>query len=212
MAISRHFFLSLLQRYIDQKNYDYKGQLPLDSELKKLRLSDLRKWPKVPRPWINSKECILIGIAHASIDVEKSFLYLNEAQSITSDKYWIETAKLSEALVLFKESIRPESPKISWLRLARRIFLDVNHPDVEISELALLYATLCYVADNQLEKAIETLSKAAKLRNNAQIYAMVCSFYRHQKMFKIAEFFNRRSKKYAKQQLNSAARPLLEAC
>lgn len=200
MSVVRHLFLAQLERFIDRHLYRFQGPIPFESDSKNLRSSDLRRWPKVPRPWLTGKECLLIGMAHAYTDLEKAFLYLNEAVVYPGDQDLKQVAKLAEAIVLFKEAIARGEEKKSWLRLARLHFLEFNHSNKNLVELALLYATLTYVAEDQMPLAIQTMTRAAKVQHNPQIYHMISNFYQCQKMFKVADFFKRRSIRYAHRQ------------
>ncbi|PIP95283.1 MAG: hypothetical protein COW00_18780 [Bdellovibrio sp. CG12_big_fil_rev_8_21_14_0_65_39_13] len=192
MSLSRHLFLSGMQRFIKKDIYHFKGQLPLEEECEKYRSIDLKKWPKAPQHWLSQKDCLMVGMALAFNDPEKAMLYMNDAIWNDENAELTEYAKFAEAITLFREAVRSGHDRISWIRLARKSLglLQLNSKDLK--ELALMYMALCYAAEGNIELATNSLSKAAKIQNNPQINAMLSNIYRRMGLFSIAHFFQRR--------------------
>lgn len=192
MSLSRHLFLSGMQRFIKRDIYHFSGLLPLEEECESYKSSDLKKWPKAPQAWLSQKDCLMVGMALAFTDPEKGILYMNEAIWNDENHILTEYAKFAEAITLFREAVKSGHDKISWIRLARKNLTQLNLPNDELKELSLMYIALCFAAEGNIELATSSLSKAAKVQNNPQIYAMLSNIYRRMGLFSIAQFFQRR--------------------
>lgn len=192
MSLSRHLFLSGMHRFIKRDIYRFTGLLPLEEECESYKSSDLKRWPKAPQAWLSQKDCLLVGMALAFTDPEKAILYMNEAIWNDENHTLTEYAKFAEAITLFREALKCGHDKISWIKLARKSLGQLDLPSNDLKELSLMYIALCFAAEGKIELATSSLSKAAKVQNNPQIYAMLSNIYRRMGLFSIAQFFQRR--------------------